>query len=75
MRNWLFTLFIIICSAGSAQEGQGESGELIEIITTDDVEYLDVIIAENDTTVTLKAQSGIIVRIPTHNNITIDLLT
>ncbi|MCK5330155.1 MAG: hypothetical protein KAK01_02015 [Candidatus Marinimicrobia bacterium] len=48
---------------------------MIEVITTDDVEYLDVIIAENDTAVTLKSQAGIIVRIPTHNNITIDLLT
>ena len=42
-----------------AVDDQTDPGKLVEIITTDDVEYLGVIISENDTTITLEAPSGI----------------
>ena len=74
MKQLIFLMFFVSAIILGAED-QTDPGQMVEITTSDDVEYLDVIIAENDTTVTLKAQSGIIVRIPTHNNITIDLLT
>jgi len=64
MKQLIFLIFflsgVIICAA----DGQADPGKLVEIVTSDGVEYLGVIISENDTTITLKAPSGIEVTIP-----------
>ncbi|NQT97041.1 MAG: hypothetical protein HQ562_04805 [Candidatus Marinimicrobia bacterium] len=65
MKQLIFLIFFVSGVILWADNDQTDPGELVEIITTDDVEYLGVIIAENDTTVTLKVPSGIIIQIPT----------
>ena len=65
MKQLIFLIFFVSGVILWADNDQTDPGELVEIITTDDVEYLGVIIAENNTTVTLKVPSGIIIQIPT----------
>jgi len=65
MKQLIFLIFFVSGVILWADNDQTDPGELVEIITTDDVEYIGVIIVENDTTVTLKVPSGIIIQIPT----------
>ncbi len=64
MKQLIFLVFLVSGVILWADDDQTEPGKLTEIITTDDVEYLGVIVSENDSTLTLKAPSGIEITIP-----------
>ena len=64
MKQLIFLIFFVFGVILWAADDQTDPDKLVEIVTTDGIEYLGVIISENDTTITLEAPSGIKVTIP-----------
>ncbi len=60
--------FVCMLMAFSWADGKSEGKvNLIEIITSDDVEYIGEIVTEDDSTITIKSPIGIKIQIPTNS--------